>query len=94
MKKPEFSKFLATVIIVADVVLSVSTLALCYMAIKYNYSGSLPYLTALIGLYQAATGYVLGKYLDMAKSDHSVGGITFESAKAKNFIKDPDEPTI
>ena len=35
-------------------------------------------------------------YLNMCKSDHSEGGITFESAKAKGFVEDPgwESPAI
>ena len=35
-------------------------------------------------------------YLNLCKSDHSAGGITFESAKAKGFVEDPswESPAI
>ncbi len=78
--KPAMSKIIAIVILTADVALSAATLALCYLAIINNYSGSLPYLTALIGLYQAATGYVLGKYMDKSKAENTKGGIVYDTA--------------
>jgi hypothetical protein len=86
--KPATSKIVVIVILVADLVLSLATLALCALAIMRDYNGSLPYLTALIGLYQAATGYVLGKYMDKSKAENTQGGIVFEAAAAKNYERD------
>ena len=63
MKKIATSKMIAVSILAADILLSATTLGLCYLSVIRNYNGSLPYLTALIGLYQGATGYVLGKYV-------------------------------
>ncbi|MFB0920782.1 MAG: hypothetical protein QMB62_07870 [Oscillospiraceae bacterium] len=80
MKKTPFSKVLAIVILAADVVLSAATLGLCYLAVLRDFSGSLPYLTALIGLYQGATGYVIGKYMDKSKAENTKGGIIYDTA--------------
>ena len=80
MKRAPTSKVIAIIILVADVILSAATLGLCYLAIIHNYSGSLPYLTALIGMYQAATGYVLGKYMDKSKAENTKGGIVYDTA--------------
>ena len=53
--------------------------------------GSLPWLSAMVGLPWTAHGVVCSFYLNMAKSDHREGGITFEAAKASNFgNQDPD----
>lgn len=78
--KMAMSKTIAIIILIADVILSAATLGLGYLAIINNYSGSLPFLTALIGMYQAATGYVLGKYMDKSKAENTQGGIVFEKA--------------
>lgn len=78
--KPATSKVIAIIILIADVILSAATLGLCYLAIINNYGGSLPFLTALIGMYQLATGYVLGKYMDKSKAENTKGGIVFETA--------------
>lgn len=86
--KPATSKIVVIVILVADLVLSLATLALCALAIMRDYNGSLPYLTALIGLYQAATGYVLGKYMDKSKAENTQGGIVFEAAAAHDYERD------
>ncbi len=79
MKKVSVSKVLAFTILAADIVLSLATLGLCCLAVLRDYSGSLPYLTALIAMYQGATGYVLGKYLDKSKAENTKGGIVYDS---------------
>jgi geranylgeranyl pyrophosphate synthase len=78
--KKACSQVLAYAILAGDFLLSVATLALCALSILRSYSGTLPYLTALIGLYNAATGYVLGKYMDKSRAENTAGGIVYESA--------------
>ena len=79
MKKFAISKMIAISILAADIFLSAATLGLCYLSVIRNYNGSLPYLTALIGLYQGATGYVLGKYMDKSKAENTKGGIVYDT---------------
>lgn len=79
MKKLAISKMIAISILAADIFLSAATLGLCYLSVIRNYNGSLPYLTALIGLYQGATGYVLGKYMDKSKAENTKGGIVYDT---------------
>ena len=79
MKKISVSKTIAISILAADILLSAATLGLCYLSVIRNYNGSLPYLTALIGLYQGATGYVLGKYMDKSKAENTKGGIVYDT---------------
>ena len=55
-------------------------LGLCWMAIRRNFSGALPYLTTLIGALQAATGYVLGHYYQKSCKENTRGGITYDTA--------------
>ena len=45
----------------------------------------------MVGLPWTAHGTVCSFYLNMAKSDHSEGGITFETAKASGFVQN-EEP--
>lgn len=71
-KKIEYSKKLASRILLGDVILSLSTLAICVLAILHDFSGGLPYLVSLIGIYNIATGYVLGKYFDKAKAENVI----------------------
>ena len=69
---------------------TVGGILLAFYCIYKGYTGSLPWVSAMVGLPWTAHGTVCSFYLNMAKSDHSVGGITFETAMA-NLIKDNDE---
>jgi hypothetical protein len=83
--KPAFSKKLAGWILAGDLILSISTLGICVLAILNNFQGSLPYLVSLIGLFNASTAFVLGKYFDKSKAENTSGGIVYE-----NMIRNPD----
>lgn len=75
-------------------------LILAALCICCGYLGSLPWLSAMVGLPWTAHGIVCSFYLNMAKSDHSEGGITYEAAKASGFTynaaqtEDGDSPAI
>ena len=58
---------------------------LAFLAVLRGYTGSLPWITAMVGLPWSAHATVCGCYLSMAKSDHREGGITYESARAHGF---------
>jgi len=66
-------------------VVTVGGLMLAGLCIYMGYLGSLPWLSAMVGLPWTAHGVVCSFYLNMAKSDHKVNGITFEAAKANGF---------
>lgn len=66
-------------------VVTVGGLTLAALCIYRGYLGSLPWLSAMVGLPWTAHGVVCSFYLNMAKSEHLTGGITFETAKAKGF---------
>ena len=61
---------------------------LAFYCIYKGYVGSLPWVGAMVGLPWTAHGTICAFYLNMAKSDHSEGGITFEAAKATGFMQD------
>lgn len=63
-------------------------IVLAALCILKGYTGSLPWLSAMVGLPWTAHGTVCSFYLNMAKSDHKQGGITYESAKANGFQQD------
>lgn len=79
-KKLAFSKILALLILLGDIGLSAGTLYLCYVAITLGFTGELGYLVTLIGLYQVATGYVLGKYFSKSQAENTAGGIIYDTA--------------
>jgi hypothetical protein len=97
MKKSQgdFSKRLVRDIRALLWVVTVGGLALAACCIYKGYTGSLPWLSAMVGLPWTAHGAVCSCYLSMAKSDHREGGITFETAKAAGFgAAGEDSPEI
>ena len=90
-QKADFSKRLISDIRVLLWVVTVGGLLLAAYCIRSGFTGSLPWVSAMVGLPWAAHGTVCSFYLNMAKSDHSEGGITFEAARASNFNV-PQEP--
>lgn len=67
-------------------IVTVGGLLLAFYCVHKNYLGALPWVSAMVGLPWTAHGIICSFYLNMAKSDHKVGGITFETAKANNFV--------
>ena len=88
IKKIDFSKKLVNDIRYLLWIISVGGLFLAFYCIYSGYIGSLPWVSAMVGLPWTAHGTVCSFYLNMAKSDHSEGGITFEAAKAINFVEE------
>ena len=84
-EKMEFSKRLISDIRALLWVVTVGGLLLAAYCILADYAGALPWLSAMVGLPWTAHGTVCAFYLNMAKSDHKEGGITFEAAKAAGF---------
>ena len=74
------SKLIAFGVLFVDGSSTYIVLYLCYLSIKLQFSGSLPYLTTLIGALQAATGYVLGHYFKKSTAENTKGGITYDAA--------------
>ena len=87
----EFSKRLIADIRALLWVVTVGGLFLAAYCIRRDYAGALPWLTAMVGLPWTAHGTVCAFYLNMAKSDHKGGGITFEAARAAGFRKEGSE---
>lgn len=79
-KQLSASKWIALGILLIDASSTYFVLYLCWLSITQQFTGSLPYLTALIGAMQAATGYVLGHYFKKSTAENTVGGITYDAA--------------
>lgn len=90
-KRPEYSKRLVSDIRALLWVVTVGGLLLAFYCIRTGYTGSLPWISAMVGLPWSAHGVVCSFYLSLCKSDHRRGGITYETAKAANFNV-PQEP--
>lgn len=84
-KSADYSKAMISDIRMLLWVVTVGGLALAAYCIHAEYTGALPWLSAMVGLPWTAHGVVCSFYLSMAKSDHKQGGITFESARAAGF---------
>lgn len=80
MKKIEFSKKLINDIRLLLWIITISGILLAFMCVLLGYLGTLPWISALIGLPWSAHGIVCSFYLTMAKSDHKKGGITYDLA--------------
>lgn len=81
----EFSKKLISDIRLLLWIVTVGGVMLAAYCIFRGFDGSLPWLSAMVGLPWTAHGVVCSFYLNMAKSDHREGGITYETARANNF---------
>lgn len=79
-KRLTASKLIALGVLAVDASCTYIVLYLCWLSIKLQFSGSLPYLTTLIGALQAATGYVLGHYFKKSTAENTKGGITYDAA--------------
>ena len=94
-KKPlDYSKRVVRDIRALLWVVTVGGLILAAYCIYKDFVGSLPWLSAMVGLPWSAHGVVCSFYLNMAKSDHSEGGMTFEAAKAQNFAVDTSQDDV
>lgn len=86
-KKLDYSKALISDIRSLLWVVTIGGFLLAFYCVYRGYTASLPWISSMVGLPWAAHGTVCSFYLKMAQSDHSVGGITFEAAKANDFIE-------
>lgn len=92
--RQQYSKRLVSDIRALLWAVTVGGLLLAALCIWRGYVGSLPWLSAMVGLPWTAHGVVCTAYLGLAKSDHRAGGITYEAAKAQGFDQSGDSPAI
>ena len=84
-KRMTASKLIALGVLFVDASCTYIVLYLCWLSIKLQFSGGLPYLTTLIGALQAATGYVLGHYFKKSTAENTKGGITYDTAVSNDL---------
>lgn len=84
-RRTQYSKQLVSDIRRLLWVVTCGGLALAALCIWRGYVGSLPWLSAMVGLPWTAHGVVCTAYLGVAKADHTEGGITYEAAKASGW---------
>ncbi len=77
-------------------VVTAGGLLLAFYCVYRGFTGALPWVSAMVGLPWTAHGTVCSFYMNLCKSDHSEGGITFEAAKATGFVqqRSNDSPAI
>lgn len=93
-KKREYSKIITLIVIISGIVIVQECFWFMYLCISYGYTSTAAWLTAAVGLAEAVIAAGLSGYLSLAKSDHSEGGITYETAKSKGFSEDNESPPI
>ena len=79
-QKKEFSKQLICDIRSLLWIVTISGITLAFYCVHLGYLGTLPWISALVGLPWSAHGIVCSFYLNMSKSDHRKGGITYDLA--------------
>lgn len=79
-KKLEFSQKLIILVLLQSLLVSISTLYLCYLCIINTYDGGLPFLVALVGAAVIGTNVDVWKLLEKSQKQNSQGGITYDVA--------------
>ena len=90
-RKIQWSKMVCLIAMVFGFIIVQECLFLMYMCIKGGYTAAAAWLTAATGVGEAVIIAGANGYFSLAKSDHKKGGITFESAKARNFVISDEE---
>lgn len=90
-RKVQWSKIVCLIAMLFGFIIVQECLCLMYMCIKSGYTAAAAWLTAATGVGEAVIIAGANGYLSLAKSDHKRGGITFESAKASNFVSSDEE---
>lgn len=75
-------------------IITIGGLLLAFYCVYSKFSGSLPWVAGMVSAVWASKGTVESFYLNMSKADHSVNGITFETAKSQNFVEKNYEEQI
>ena len=84
MKKWTASHLIALGVLGTDLLATCWVLYVSRLAVGLGFTGSLPYLTALMGALQAATAVVLAAYFNKSRAENTRGGIVYDSALGKS----------
>ena len=87
-RKIETSKVIAILVIVFGFVIVQECFAIMIYLVKNSYTSTAAWLTAAVGLGEAVIGVGATNYFNLAKAQNTVGGVTYESAKAKGFSEE------
>lgn len=78
-KKREFSKTLLIQESILIWIVTLSFIAMAFMAIKNNYLGSLPWLAAMVSCPWVAYGVSQAFYYNKSKAENTINGIKYDS---------------
>ena len=84
IKKIGFTNAAAVFVLMEDAAITAAVLYLCYLCIVWGYTGSLAFLSALIGLQQAKSAVVITAIVNKSKAENTQGGIVYDAALKKN----------
>lgn len=91
MKKLGFTNKAAVFVLLEDAAITAAVLFLCYLCIVKGYTGTLAFLSALIGLQQAKSAVVITAIVNKSKAENTQGGIVYDAAlKSANPNQDCD----
>jgi len=86
-----FTNKMAVFVLAEDAAITGFVLYLCYLCVRNGYTGTLAFLTALIGLQQVKSGAVITAITNKSKAENVAGGIVCDAAiKASNPQQDCD----
>ena len=86
MRRRSVSHIIALGVLALDALGTVAVLYLCDQAVRRDFTGSPPYLTALIGAMQAATAVVRTAYFGKSRAENTRGGIVYDAALGQEEI--------
>lgn len=78
--------------VLAGFVIVEECLMIMFLCVWRGYTAAAAWLTAATGVGEAVIIAGVTGYLNLARSDHKEGGITFEAAKARNFAESAEQP--
>ena len=90
-RKVQWSKIVCLIAMLFGFIIVQECLCLMYMCIKSGYTAAAAWLTAATGVGEAVIIAGAHGYLSLVKCDDKGGGITFEAAKANNFVNSDEE---
>ncbi|MGE4353145.1 MAG: hypothetical protein AB7D36_03560 [Oscillospiraceae bacterium] len=90
-KKLGFTNKTAVFVLAEDAAITAFVLYLCYLCIMQGFTGSMAFLTALIGLQQAKSAAVITAAINKSKAEDTKGGIIYDTViKQTNSNQDCD----
>lgn len=81
----DFSKFVVLSVLIITIIAILFGFLLAFYCVFQGFTGTVPWIAATMTAICASLGTVCSFYQNMVKSDHSEGGITYETAKACGF---------